>query len=132
MGAAAVANTLPNSAIFLYVAGFFWTIGYDTIYAYQDKEDDETIGVKSTARKFGKDSRTYISILYALAAMLIFIAGYILHPTFIFYIFWGCACLHLIWQIALWDMNDNKDCLQKFRSNRDFGLLVLAGFLFGL
>lgn len=131
MGGAAVTDTLSPSSCLLYAAGFFWTLGYDTIYAHQDIADDSLIGVKSTARKFGQHSPAYITGFYALTSALIFAAGFFAQAESLFYIFWGCASLHFIWQIRTWDMENAADCLKKFRSNRDVGLLVFAAFLFG-
>jgi 4-hydroxybenzoate polyprenyltransferase len=127
MGGAAVTNTVSLPSVLLYAAGFFWTLGYDTIYAHQDIADDSLIGVKSTARKFGARSPQFITMFYSLAAALIFSAGFCakLHP--IFYLFWGFSALHMMWQIRTWKMDDAADCLKKFRSNRDFALLIFIG-----
>lgn len=131
MGWAAVTNSLSLPPLLLYIAGFFWTLGYDTIYAHQDTADDGLIGIKSTARKFGTHSPAYITGFYILTALMIFAAGYFAHLSIPFYIFWGLSALHLVWQIHSWKITDPTDCLKKFRSNRDFGLLVWAGILWG-
>lgn len=128
MGAASITNTLTLPAVLMYAAGFFWTLGYDTIYAHQDINDDALIGVKSTARKFGSKSPLFISLFYATSALLLFITGISAHMGGIFFVFWGLAALHLTGQIYRWNPDNAADCLQKFRSNRDFGLIICAAF----
>ncbi len=131
MGTAATLDTITLPALLLYAGGIFWTLGYDTIYAHQDVADDALIGVKSTARKFGNASPTYIATFYALTALFIFAAGFTAQLSWVFYVFWAFGSAHLLWQIRNWNMNDAPNCLQIFRSNRDFGLLMLSGFLLG-
>lgn len=131
MGAAAVTETLPLWAMLLYAAGFFWTMGYDTIYAHQDKSDDALIGVRSTALTFGTCSTTYIAVFYTLTALLIFMAGFVMELGPVFYLFWAISTGHLLRQIYLWQMDDPANCLNHFRSNRDFGFLIALGFLLG-
>ncbi|WP_435640937.1 4-hydroxybenzoate octaprenyltransferase [Micavibrio aeruginosavorus] len=122
MGWAAVTGAVDMAALYLYAAGFFWTLGYDTIYAHQDKEDDARIGIKSTALFLGEKSRIWIAGFYTLTLILLALAiGSV----------WGFvtlipAAMHLAWQVKDWDMNDPASSLKFFRSNRDFGLLVLA------
>ncbi|AGH97093.1 4-hydroxybenzoate octaprenyltransferase [Micavibrio aeruginosavorus] len=122
MGWAAVTGAVDMAALYLYAAGFFWTLGYDTIYAHQDKEDDARIGIKSTALFLGEKSRIWIAGFYTLTLILLALAiGSV----------WGIvtlipAAMHLAWQVKAWDMNDPASSLKFFRSNRDFGLLVLA------
>jgi len=128
IGAATIDGFLSFPALILYIAGFFWTMGYDTIYAHQDINDDNLVGVKSTALKFGVNSINYIFIFYALTSFLIFCAGVMSGATSLFYIFWALASAHLLWQLNTWNMNDPTNCLKKFKSNRDFGLLIFAGF----
>ncbi len=75
MGFAADAGALAPPAVFLYAAGFFWTLGYDTIYAHQDKEDDALIGVKSTALRFGRSTKSYLWLFYGMCLLLLALAG---------------------------------------------------------
>lgn len=131
IGAAAVVNDVPFSAALLYIGGVFWTLGYDTIYAHQDIVDDGIVGIKSTALKFGSYSIGFISVFYAIFAAILFTTGFLTHANIGFFIFWALAALHLLWQVRGMKPADPLDCLQKFRSNRDFGLLVLAAYLFG-
>lgn len=131
IGASAVLNDVSLTALLLYVGGIFWTLGYDTIYAHQDIVDDGIVGIKSTALKFGGHSHIYISAFYAIFSALLFITGILSHAGWLFFIFWGSACFHLIWQVRTLQTTDPMDCLKKFRSNRDFGILLLAAYLFG-
>ncbi len=131
IGAAAVMDSVPMTAILLYIGGFFWTMGYDTIYAHQDIVDDGIVGIKSTALKFGARSRIYIGSFYAIFAALLYITGMISHAGIGFYIFWAAAAFHLLWQVKDVKFDSPEDCLRKFRSNRDFGFLVLAAYLCG-
>jgi 4-hydroxybenzoate polyprenyltransferase len=132
MGWVAVTGELDAASAVLYAAGFFWTLGYDTIYAHQDKADDALVGVKSTALRLGAASRTWICGFYALAALGLLASlslaglggGW---PTALL----GLAALHLAWQAAAWRPDDPADCLAKFRSNRWFGWIVLAAVLAG-
>ncbi|HOO81308.1 MAG TPA: 4-hydroxybenzoate octaprenyltransferase [Alphaproteobacteria bacterium] len=126
MGWAAVMDGLSAQALLLYVAACLWTLGYDTIYAHQDKEDDALIGVKSTALKFGENSKKWVSGFYAV--MLVFLGwGFALSSLNAFALP-GLALIgmHLFWQIGRWDMDDPACSLAVFKSNRDLGLLVLA------
>ena len=122
MGWAAVAGSVDLAALLLYAGGIFWTLGYDTIYAHQDKEDDALAGIKSTALKFGQHSRKFVAMFYALAWLLIMLAGGGVIAAFLLL----PAGVQLTWQIKYWDMNDPARALAVFRSNRNFGLLVLG------
>jgi 4-hydroxybenzoate polyprenyltransferase len=131
LGWAAATGNLAPQVLWLYGGAIAWTIVYDTIYAHQDKQDDALVGVKSTARLFGSRSRPILA-LFAVLAMLLFAGagwqgglgkGY----------FWGlgAAALHLAWQLLAWLPDDPADSLQKFRSNRDFGFIILGAILLG-
>ena len=115
----------------LYFAGIFWTLGYDTIYAHQDKEDDMLIGVKSTAIKFGKNTRTWLYGFYGSALMLLVIAGALAELHLAYFAVLALGAGHLWWQAAKVNIDDAKDCLRKFKTNRDFGLIVLAAIIAG-
>ncbi|NQW00989.1 MAG: 4-hydroxybenzoate octaprenyltransferase [Rhodospirillales bacterium] len=129
LGWTAEAGQLQAAPLVLYAAGFFWTLGYDTIYAHQDKADDILIGVKSTALKFGDASKPWISAFYAISLGLICLAGYLAHMTWPFYVGVGLGAVQLAWQVTTLDMNDPKNCLRRFKSNRDFGLIVFWGIV---
>jgi len=131
LGWAAARGDLDGPPLFLYAAGFFWTLGYDTIYAHQDKEDDALIGVRSAARRLGDASRPWLFGFYAAALALIAAAGAAAGLAWPFYALLVLAGAHLAWQAADVDIDRPEDCLAKFRSNRWFGWLPLAAILAG-
>ncbi|MBR0777713.1 4-hydroxybenzoate octaprenyltransferase [Bradyrhizobium diazoefficiens] len=129
MGFAAIFGRLELTALVLYAGAISWVIGYDTIYAHQDSEDDALIGVKSTARLFGAHTSQALVLFYALAVMLIGVAlasGDVRWPAWL-----GLAAFaaHLAWQIKRLQIGDPALCLRLFKSNRDAGLLLFAGLL---
>lgn len=129
MGWAAVTNGLGLPALVLYAAGIVWTLGYDTIYAHQDKEDDARIGVKSSARYLGAASRPWIAVFYALTAAGLLAAGLADGLGAVYAVALVPAVLHLAWQVRTWDPDDQADCLAKFKSNAPFGWLVLGAIV---
>ncbi|MGI9352587.1 MAG: 4-hydroxybenzoate octaprenyltransferase [Rhizobiaceae bacterium] len=119
--------------ILLYLGSIFWVIGYDTIYAHQDREDDALVGVKSTARLFGTKTRQAISLLY-LAAVTLFVTVYWLTIPLTTEVWVWPAWLGLLigsvqmfWQIRKLDIDDGEKCLRLFKSNNTFGLILFAG-----
>ena len=129
IGWAAVTGDLGWQPLVLYLAGIFWTLGYDTIYAHQDRDDDMMVGIKSTALLFGARAKLYVSAFYAatwtLIAGLLFLSdvsilslGLVLLPG-----------LHLLLQVLIWNPDDPASSLRWFKANRDCGLLFLLSFL---
>jgi 4-hydroxybenzoate polyprenyltransferase len=131
LGWAAVTGSLTAAPIALYAAGVVWTLGYDTIYAHQDKDDDALVGIKSTALLFGTATRPWLIGFYGTALVLLLAAGYLAGLGWPFYALMAAGAVHLGWQANTVDIADPKDCLGKFKSNRDFGLIVLAGIVAG-
>jgi 4-hydroxybenzoate polyprenyltransferase len=131
LGWAAVTNALSWPAALLYLGGVFWTIGYDTIYAHQDKEDDVRIGVKSSALALGARTRPWLFVFYAIAVLLWALAGRMAGLDEWFWAGLGATALQLSWQAARVDIDSPVDCLAKFRSNRLVGWLLLAGIVAG-
>ncbi|WP_137390322.1 4-hydroxybenzoate octaprenyltransferase [Rhodoligotrophos sp. lm1] len=127
LGWAALHGRLGWPAVILYVAGIAWTLGYDTIYAHQDKEDDALIGVKSTALKLGRSTRRWLVLFYGLALAGLAVAGLAAGAGTIFLTAWLLALAHAVWQISTLDIDDPARCLLLFRSNRDFGLIIFLG-----
>ena len=132
MGWGIVLGTLALPPILLYLGSIFWVIGYDTIYAHQDMEDDALVGVKSTARLFGKKSKTAIGLLYAAALGLFAVVfNLVFSPFSILALpaFTGLAVggLHMIWQIKNLDIDNPDQCLKLFKSNNTFGWIIFAG-----
>jgi 4-hydroxybenzoate polyprenyltransferase len=113
----------------LYAGLFFWTLGYDTIYALQDKEDDALIGVRSTALLFGARARDWILGFYTVAFALILAAGYGEHAGWPFTMVMLAAGAHLVRQVHTLEIDNPEHCLALFRSNRDTGALIAAAFL---
>lgn len=131
MGWAVVRDGLDWPALALYLTGLAWTLGYDTIYAHQDKEDDARIGVKSTALRLGDTSKIWIYGFYTLTFVGLGITGRLAGLGGLFMPVLMLAALHLSWQVATWRPDDQGDCLVKFKSNRWFGWIVLAAILAG-
>ena len=131
LGWAAVRGDLAAPAGILYMAGILWTLGYDTIYAHQDREDDILIGVKSTALRFGKNTARWLTGFYCGAIALIGVSGYLVGLGWGFYAVLALAASHLFWQVATLDINDAKGCLRRFKSNRHFGLIIFAAIIAG-
>ncbi len=127
IGWAALENNVSAAALLLYLAGIFWTLGYDTIYAHQDKEDDVMAGIKSTARLFGARSKIWVGGFYALSWILIVMAALQALPGSYAPHFLIPAAAHFVWQIARWNMEDQTSSLKMFKSNVMAGLLVLCG-----
>jgi 4-hydroxybenzoate polyprenyltransferase len=123
LGYAAVRGTLDWPAGVLYASGIFWTLGYDTIYAVQDIEDDALAGVKSSARRLGADVRKGVTIFYSLTILLL---GGLTKFAPQGWPLLGAASLHLIWQAAQVKRDDPQGALRLFKSNRDVGLMVFA------
>jgi len=131
MGYAAAADALAPAAVLLYIGGIFWTLGYDTIYAHQDKEDDALIGVKSSALRLGGATRAALYAFYAAAIALFSGAGFAAERDLVYFAFLGAGAVQLFWQAARGDFENPADCLAKFKSNRLFGWLMLAGIVLG-
>lgn len=129
MGAAAAAGAVSPAALCLYGAGIAWTLGYDTIYAHQDKEDDALIGVKSSALRLGPATRPALAFFYAATLVLVAAAGAFTGVHFFFYAALLPAAAHFAWQWRRLDIDDAALCLKLFKSNRDAGLLLLAAIL---
>ena len=131
LGWATVKGDLELPAMILYIAGIFWTLGYDTIYAHQDKEDDLIVGVKSSALKLKNQTRPWLFVFYAASIILIAATGYLTGLSWPFYVALVFAALQLFWQAKEVDINNPSDCLKKFKSNRLFSWILLVGIIIG-
>jgi 4-hydroxybenzoate polyprenyltransferase len=129
MGWAAAFGRLGLPALLLYAGSIAWVIGYDTIYAHQDREDDALIGIKSTALLFGERTKPILSAFYALAVVLIAAAGFLAGAGAVFAIGLLVFAAHLAWQVVRLDIADPDLCLTLFKSDRDAGLILFAGLL---
>ncbi len=131
MGWAAIAGEMSAAPLFLYAGAILWTLGYDTIYAHQDKEDDALIGVKSSARKLGAKTLPFLSAVYSLALILFALAGVFAGLHWIYYTFLLFFAAHLAWQIRSLDIDDPEKCLHVFKSNRDAGAIFFFACFLG-
>jgi 4-hydroxybenzoate polyprenyltransferase len=131
VGWAAATGELAAPALWLYAAGFFWTLGYDTIYAHQDKTDDALIGIKSTARRLGAATPRWLWGFCGVTLVLLAAAGWSAGLSPGFYLLLLAVAGHFAWQIRTLELDDPRSCLRRFRSNRDLGLLVCLAILAG-
>ena len=132
VGYSAIAGSLSPATYALYAAGVFWTLGYDTIYAHQDREDDALIGVRSTALLFDRHTGFALIFFYGGCLAALALAGYWAGLTVLFWVGLVVAAYHLIMQIIRLDIDDGARCLALFRSNRDTGLIIAAALLLGV
>jgi len=129
MGWPAAFGRLDWPAIVLYIGSILWVIGYDTIYAHQDRDDDLLIGIKSTALLFGERTPTMLATFYAGAIVFIAAAGFMAGGGIIFTIGVVAFSAHLAWQVSRLDIDDPAHCLVLFKSNRNAGLILFAAML---
>jgi 4-hydroxybenzoate polyprenyltransferase len=129
MGWPAAFGRLDWPALVLYLGSISWVIGYDTIYAHQDREDDLMIGIKSTALLFQERTQPILAVFYAAAVGLIAIAGLMAGGGAIFLIGIVAFAAHLSWQVMRLNINDPAHCLTLFKSNRDAGLILFGTML---
>ena len=129
MGWPAAFGRLDWPAIVLYAGSILWVIGYDTIYAHQDRDDDLLIGIKSTALLFGERTPTMVATFYAGAIVFIAAAGFMAGGGIMFTIGIVAFSAHLAWQVSRLDIDDPAHCLVLFKSNRDAGLILFAAML---
>lgn len=131
LGFAAQTGRTDLPDLYLYAGLFFWTLGYDTIYAHQDKEDDALIGVKSTARLLKENSPRWILGFYAVCFTLVLAAGFAEHAGRLFAPVMLVAGIHLLWQVRRLKIDDPANCLMLFRANSVTGGLLALSFAAG-
>ena len=129
VGWAAVMGSVGIPALLLYAGSVLWTMGYDTIYAHQDREDDLLLGLRSTAIRFGDNTMTWVGGFYAGAIVLWLLAGFLAGTHLIFFTAVVLASLQMAWQVTTLDTTDAANCLRRFRSNRDVGLVIFLGLV---
>lgn len=135
MGWAAFWGTLGLPAVLLYVGSVLWTIGYDTIYAHQDREDDALVGVRSTARLFGRRTKPALVVLFA-GTVALFAFAYVTTgsnaggPAWPAYAALAIGAAQMIWQVVRLDIDDPDECLRLFKSNNSFGWILFLGLVF--
>jgi 4-hydroxybenzoate polyprenyltransferase len=129
MGWAAVKGSLALPPLLLYVGSVLWTIGYDTIYAHQDTEDDLMLGLKSTALTFGADTPFWVGSFYVAALLLWIAAGFLAGTHLVFFFGVALVGLQMAWQVSTLDIADPENCLRRFRANRDVGAAIFLVLL---
>jgi 4-hydroxybenzoate polyprenyltransferase len=129
MGWPAVFGRLDLPACLLYAGAIAWVIGYDTIYAHQDRDDDALIGIKSTALLFGERTKPLLALFYAIAVVLLALAGWSAGAGAVFALGLLAFAAHLAWQVWRLDIDDPELCLVVFKSNRDAGLILFAALV---
>ena len=130
-GWSAVNASLALPAVILYVGCVAWIIGYDTIYAHQDSDDDALLGLGSSALFWGEGSRTAVAVCYSVAFLALMLAAWLSASGWLFYLCAPFIAAHFIWQVERLDVGDSDLCLRLFRSNRELGGLVFLALLLG-
>jgi 4-hydroxybenzoate polyprenyltransferase len=127
VGWTAVTGAFAPATFILYAACILWTVGYDTIYAHQDKEDDAMLGLKSTALRLGSSTKPALVLLYAGAVALWGLAGWQAGAGVVFFATLVAVGAQLTWQVATLDIDDSANCLVRFKSNQRVGWLIFLG-----
>ena len=131
LGWTCINSNISLTPIIFYLGAIFWTLGYDTIYGFQDIEDDEIIGVKSTSIKFKKNPKVFLSISYILFIFCYFFTGILLNFNNFFFMGLIIISIHLFLQIYKFETSNKIGCLKIFKSNNIFGLLILLNIFIG-
>ena len=130
LGWSSIKGGIDIIPIIFYLGAIFWTLGYDTIYGYQDIKDDEIIGLKSTSIKFKSNEKKFLFICYALFLILFLIGGYFMEFNNIYYFLAFIPFLHLFfYQMKIFNSKDSESCLRVFKSNNMFGLIIFLNVL---
>ena len=132
LGWTAIQGEINVVAIIFYLGAIFWTLGYDTIYGFQDIKDDEIIGVKSTSIKFKKKPKLFLKTCYLIFIMSLILVGIFMKLNTMFYFFIIIPAAHLLfYQIYRFNYKNPKNCLKTFKSNNFFGVIILFNILIG-
>ena len=132
LGWTAIQNEIDLLPVLFYLGAIFWTLGYDTIYGFQDIKDDEIIGLKSASIKFKDNAKSFIFLCYLILCISILVIGYLINSNLFFYIFMVLPISHLyFYQIKKFDPKNPIECLKIFKSNNLLGLLVYINMLLG-
>ncbi len=130
LGWTAIKGNLEIVPILFYLGAIFWTLGYDTIYGFQDIQDDEIIGLKSTAIKFKGNAKKFLFVCYSSLIILFIMGGYFMNLNSSYYILGIVPLIHLFfYQMKNFNFKDPSSCLSVFKSNNLFGLIILMNIL---
>ena len=130
LGWTAVNGEVSVVPILFYIGAIFWTLGYDTIYGYQDIKDDEIIGLKSTSIKFKGSAKKFLFVCYLILLCLFLIGGYKMEFHLSYYLLSIIPFIHLfIYQMKIFNLNEPASCLKAFKSNNFFGLIIFLNIL---
>ena len=131
MGYIAAGGSFDTGFVAIYLAAILWDLGFDTVYAHQDREDDALVGVKSTARLFNENTRPFLAACYGAAVALMAVAGWLAGLSGYFYLALALPAGLLAWQVRALDIDNPGLCLRLFRANREVGLAVGLAILLG-
>ena len=132
LGWTAIQDQIDLLPIVFYLGAIFWTLGYDTIYGFQDIKDDEIIGLKSASIKFKDNAKSFIFLCYLILCISILVVGYLINSNLFFYIFMVLPISHLFfYQINKFDPKNPIKCLKIFKSNNLLGLLIFTNIFLG-
>ena len=130
LGWTAIKGEIDIIPIIFYIGAIFWTLGYDTIYGYQDIKDDEIIGLKSTSIKFKSNPKKFLFVSYSFLFVLFLIGGTLMEFNYFYYLLSIIPLFHLFFfQMRIFNLNDPSSCLKAFKSNNLFGLIILLNIL---
>ena len=130
LGWTSIENEISLTPIIFYIGAIFWTLGYDTIYGYQDIKDDEIIGLKSTSIKFKGQAKKFLFICYSIFLIFFLIGGYFMKFHFSYYLLMLFPLIHLFfYQIKIFDLKNSTSCFKAFKSNNLFGLIIFLNIL---
>ena len=132
LGWSSITENVSIIPIIFYLGAIFWTLGYDTIYGYQDLKDDEIIGVKSTSIKFKTNPKKFVGICYFITLSLICVTGLMMNFKYVFFIFMIIPLLHMFfYQIKNLNVKNNLNCLKIFKSNNILGFIIYINIIIG-
>ena len=132
LGWVCITNQIEIVPIIIYIGAIFWTLGFDTIYGYQDIKDDEIIGVKSTSIKFKKNPKLFLIVCYSFFILSLVATGIFMKFNSMFYLFLSIPILHLfIYQIYSLNFRDSKNSLKIFKANNLLGAIILINIFIG-
>ncbi|WP_075522546.1 4-hydroxybenzoate octaprenyltransferase [Candidatus Pelagibacter communis] len=132
LGWTSITNEINVIPIIFYLGAIFWTLGYDTIYGFQDIKDDEVIGVKSTSIKFKSNPYLFLKLCFLIFTISLILVGFLLNLNILYYIFLLFIIIHMYYfQIHKLDINNSENCLKIFKSNNFLGFIVFLSLLLG-